>query len=681
MSGPSPFQLAAPMLRAAGYPVIPLAAGSKRPAIAEWSEFCARLPDDAKHAQWMNWRAGNIGVCLGQAGGIMALDFDDDADGLHGKIAALVPESPVAKRGAKGWTAFYRFTGERSHGYSAGGVRVLDVLSTGKQTVLPPSIHPDGGEYRWLTPLTLADVTPDELPAIPPEAMAAVIRLFRPEPSRPPARFRADAYKETGRQEIVDALAFIPADDYDVWIRVGMAIKQGLGEAGFSLWDGWSGQSAKYVPAEMQRRWRSFHRSDVTIASLFYLAMDHGYVHARVNQPDAPEVTILPGGNLTPGKPTARREPRADPAGGADWLRPTGLVGRIAAWIDATAIYPLPELSVAAAITCAGAAMAHKVRSPTDLRTNFYALGLAASGAGKDHARNCIRSLLNQADLGALDTGEPASSAGLFTSLHDRGGRALILWDEFGRVLKQIGGRNASSHQADILTLLMKLFSGARGPYLGQQYANHDGKMTHKVIEQPCLSVYGTTVPENFFAAITHGDSVDGFLARFLVFESDRYALEAGPGGDLNDPPELLVAELRRWKDAPSNYDPRGNVDGVLRVCPMTVSYSTDSCAMIKSYAEAMRRRAFEESQARTGMSSIYARCAEHAVKLALAAHEGDDIGAEAMAWGIATADHSARGLIAAVKANVAENETERAGKRILAIVGGGGGEWVSRPW
>jgi hypothetical protein len=323
--------------------------------------------------------------------------------------------------------------------------------------------------------------------------------------------------------------------------------------------------------------------------------------------------------------------------------------------------------------------MAHKVQSPTRLRTNFYTLGLAPSGAGKDHAKDCITSLLCRSGLDNLIGGTPASGAGLLTALREGGGRCLIVWDEFGRVLKNLTHKNAGSHQRDVLTYLIELFSSAKSLYAGVQYANHDGKMKRAPIDQPCLSVYAVTVPERFFQCLTSDDAIDGFLARWLVVESKDYTLKpARPQGDVNDPPEPLLEALRRWREAPSNYDPRGNVDGVLAIRPMTVSYCEEAEELISAYAEAMRARAAEESANRTGLSAIYARCAEHAIKLALAAHEGDSISVDAMRWGIAMADHCARFMVEAVKANVASSEYEKTQKHILKAISDRGDEWVS---
>ncbi len=39
------------------------------------------------------------------------------------------------------------------------------------------------------------------------------------------------------RVRVRAALGCIPADDRALWVRIGMAIKAGLGEDGFELWE------------------------------------------------------------------------------------------------------------------------------------------------------------------------------------------------------------------------------------------------------------------------------------------------------------------------------------------------------------------------------------------------------------------------------------------------------------
>jgi len=677
----APFAAAAPALWANGYSAIPLYHRSKKPhfqAGSNWAQvYCNRLATEAERDTWLAYPDANVGICLGPASGIMALDFDNDVNGMQARIIDMIPDSPVKKRGAKGFTAMYRFSGEASKGLSVDGVRVLDVLASGKQTVLPPSLHPDNGRpYEWITPATLEDTPPEALPTIPADVYREVLALFAPKYITPAWQQRPipTPARGEGDDELWSALAFIPPDDYDMWIQVGMALKQEMGQRGFTLWDRWSARSGKYDSRVMPGKWASFNRADITVGTVYHLAKVHGYVSPPPEEPRPRAVFVLPGDEL----PAVRPPQPAATAISPEILNAPGLVGRTMRWILETSIYPIPLLALAASIGAVGVAMGHKVQSPTRLRTNFYTLGIAASGAGKDHARKAVASLFATANMRPYIAGSPASGAGLLTGLRENSGKAIIFWDEIGRVLSNLNSRQAGTHQRDISNYIMEIFSTADSEYAGVQYANHDGKMKRTPIDQPCLCIYGTTVPERFYQGLSGEDALDGFLARFLIFESLEYQLHPRKNvEDISLPPDALVAEYAAWRDAPSNHSPMGNMDGVLRIAPRVVPYTPEAEDLISAYMEAMRLKAYEESVARTGLSPMYARAAEHAIKLALVAHEGDAIGEEAMRWGIAVAGDCVNRMVEAIRQNVSSNEYEKTQKRVLKVIVERGGEWI----
>ena len=87
--------------------------------------------------------------------------------------------------------------------------------------------------------------------------------------------------------EARSALRFIPAEEYDDWIRVGFILKRCFGDAGFALWDEWSKASAKY-PGEDECResWDSFEPDGTLgIGTLFHMAQQNGW-----NGPSDPEI-------------------------------------------------------------------------------------------------------------------------------------------------------------------------------------------------------------------------------------------------------------------------------------------------------------------------------------------------------------------------------------------------------
>ena len=75
-----------------------------------------------------------------------------------------------------------------------------------------------------------------------------------------------------------DALRAIPADGYDVYREIGMALQDAFGDAGFDLYLEWGKRSIKFDDKEIRAKWRSFTPGGgITIATLFAHARDHGW--------------------------------------------------------------------------------------------------------------------------------------------------------------------------------------------------------------------------------------------------------------------------------------------------------------------------------------------------------------------------------------------------------------------
>ena len=81
----------------------------------------------------------------------------------------------------------------------------------------------------------------------------------------------------TSVDDIDSALRYIPSDDRDIWVRVGMAIKSELGDCGYSIWDYWSQSAPSYQERTAKLVWRSFKSGCTRIGTLFHIAKEHGY--------------------------------------------------------------------------------------------------------------------------------------------------------------------------------------------------------------------------------------------------------------------------------------------------------------------------------------------------------------------------------------------------------------------
>jgi len=147
-----------------GLPLIQLHPSDKKPIQAGWSRYCVTLPLDSDVESWdraLSNASYNFGLALGPSSGIMALDIDTD----HPGTLAVCPLSPVRKRGLVGETRFFKYNPAYDTRRDLRTVFGIEILSTGTQTVLPPSLHPKSGKrYEWLTPDTFPEFKASDLP-------------------------------------------------------------------------------------------------------------------------------------------------------------------------------------------------------------------------------------------------------------------------------------------------------------------------------------------------------------------------------------------------------------------------------------------------------------------------------------------------------------------------------------
>ena len=97
------------------------------------------------------------------------------------------------------------------------------------------------------------------------------------KPAEPPQRGLASGSRDDFiTMNAPDMLAMIPADDYGIWVDVGMALKAAGADP--SLWDGWSQTSVKYPGhTAIIQKWNSFNGSGKGPGTLVHLAQTYGW--------------------------------------------------------------------------------------------------------------------------------------------------------------------------------------------------------------------------------------------------------------------------------------------------------------------------------------------------------------------------------------------------------------------
>lgn len=257
---------------------------AKNPVDARWSELPNRSESDLRRS----YRTGlNIGIRLGQPsqiGGdfLHLVDLDiRDASKAGEAWAALLALWPAAKgfpsvvSGSGGESRHLYFRSPvamRKQKLARGDGWEIDLMGTGSQAVLPPSIHPKTGQpYRW-------ERVFNGNMRIDPESLA---RLEAARGQLASTTDLSDLFREPAdRAEVRRALALInDSDDRDQWLKIGMALHAEFAgsDEGFDLWSHWSRQSLKFDKRDQRQKWKSFRRSGVGIGTLFEIAKAYGW--------------------------------------------------------------------------------------------------------------------------------------------------------------------------------------------------------------------------------------------------------------------------------------------------------------------------------------------------------------------------------------------------------------------
>ena len=508
---------------AKGYSVIPLAAKQKGPKLPGWSTYCNILmkPEDA---QAFYGRNHNIGLALGEASGVCAVDIDTDDEEWLKKIEKILPRSPVQKKGARGYTAFFKYNGLPSKSVkSEDGLAGIDFLSSGKQTVLPPSIHPNGNEYYWITKDSLLTYPKGMLPELSETVLDQLLALFRPRTKKvEPTPMKA--YRDANIEIVEEALEYInPDHSYDTWIQVGLALQsQFPGKVGEDIFTQWSARGAKFDGvAECAKKYYSFRDPrEITISTLFYLARQNGYV----GRPDFSEEALKAKAKMGQSiiekwtRPTSELRTREELMDII--LQPVGFIAEVADWIKKVSQMKQDLFAVAAATSFVSLCYAHKLRGRTGVRTNNYIIAVGPSGSGKSLVCDNAQWLVSNAPMKLQSKlmGEMASSAGLIDELVARDGVAYAYLDEIGQFFRFTRQDNASQYTKAIGAVMTQLYSKADQSYTTQAYSSAAKRPT-RTIDQPCFIIFGQSVPNRLYGSLTTADFKDGFFNRFTLIE------------------------------------------------------------------------------------------------------------------------------------------------------------------
>lgn len=281
-----------------GFAITPLL-GNKAPYRNNWQHE-EPLSKEALIREINSGHSKGLGIRTGAvSGGIVAVDLDGSSATL--KILELsgncdLPRTVAFTSGRMGRCQYiYTVPEQYWGGIQTKKIKTLVVGDDGKpeqvelrwdgcQSVLPPSVHPMTGEYKWVE-----GCAPGECDiAIAP---LWLIELMLVEPTVAQTQTQTHLHRtiqifnHKNEQHwtnidwalsYLNALAPSRADDYDEWLAVGMALHS-VDDSLLPSWDAWSQQSSKYKSGVCDRKWKSFKRTGVSIGSMAHMAKSDGW--------------------------------------------------------------------------------------------------------------------------------------------------------------------------------------------------------------------------------------------------------------------------------------------------------------------------------------------------------------------------------------------------------------------
>lgn len=676
----------------AGRAVVPVPGGRKGPILSRWQKL--RISEACVTDYFTDVQ--NIGIILGEPSDGLT---DTDLDCVEARELAdqfLPPTSAVTGRKSSPRShRWYNSPGSVTRQFKdpKTGEMLVEIRSTGVQTLVGSSIHPESGEPYDMLEGEPAAVRPEELLACVQRLADEIVRRRYPDefpdglPRTPPPITRisrlGQSPAETDEDALRRAVAYLDAIPGAVSGQGGHSQTYAAATAmvhGFDLDPAvafnlmmnhynprcdppWSEHEMRHKindaatkPHNRERGWlRDKGTTDDSDVDLSGLSM-------RPTPPGAGPSVDEAAPKPQPGAAKHSSDPGPFPE---DLLDVPGFIGEVIAYNLRTATKPQPVLALAGAIALQAVLAGRKVRDERGNRTNIYCVGLAGSGAGKDHARKVNKNVLFMAGLDALDGCEDlASDAGLISAVEQEPA-ILFQMDEFGRFLRTIADPRKCPHLFNVVSALMKLYSSADTVFKGKAYANAS---MNKCIDQPCVSLHGTTVPQHFWAALTPESLADGFVARLSIFQG------AGSVRRQRTPAEAVPASIlttARWW---GNFSPGGNLQRE-HPQPVVVPATEEANAVFDELAETV------DAESRHGeiAAAVWARCEEKACRLALAYacsknRENPVIDGDAATWACRLSVYMTQLVMFKADDWVAENVFDSQQKRVLRIIRDAGG-------
>jgi|GEM_PF-5992002 len=493
---------------------VPLFPSKKNPMISDWQK--PELYNDSFSEKFPN---ANIGLLLQD---IIVVDIDTTDKSLQKEIYDQLPPVFVGKIGNKdkGINFFFKSSGEVSQTFKA-----VEILAVGKQTVLPPSIHPNGYEYIWINK-SLLEIDLDHLPLLP--------STFLPWCNQ---RFNKKEIKEVGRNNSLAAQATAA-------ITKGTDLSNVINE--LIIYDKEHHSPPLFEDKKEANMKGGVYSNAARFVSSIFISLSKSKVIIPSPVTTHCRIELLPEKVLA--EAPSYKKIKLLPLRGTAQLMFEHIYN--ASPIGRT------RFAYASALSCMGLALSNRVRYQ-NIHTNTYTLIIAPSGSGKNYPMKFPMKLFYQAGMKDLvRMGRPASDSAILKGLELSPSR-LDLIDEIGSLFSSIiNAREA--WQSAIQDTYAELFTASGEYFAGKVLATKSTPAGNCF--SPCVSILGAMTIKDFKNSFNENIMAKGFGGRCLFFADDEQKFGTKPNVDDESSeeeehkkkiiPVELIKEIKRYRPA-----------------------------------------------------------------------------------------------------------------------------------
>lgn len=435
----------------------------------------------------------------------------------------------------------------------------IEFFGTGKQVVLPPSIHPDTGKrYRWAEDYDLTDIPTMDIDVIK-AATGDDYELDDGEDKEP---------LDMTPEEVEDAIAELQdwADDHETWRNVGMAVKHQLGMDGWPIFDRWSSKGRGYNKGDNRLQYRAFkneRRKTITMRTIMQEvserahAIDYEAVMAELNAEEEIDESPAPIPRRELVEMLGGDEPSVTPKIGLirgvppHLLTIPGALGMAVDHYNAMSKQHQPQFAVQTALALGSVVLGRYWTTTMDNFSSIYLVILGETGSGKEFTRSFLRKVLGGVRASCLVGPSNFSSEAAVTAELMSNPRNVTVIDEFGRVLGS-AKKSGNTNSLDSQTALMSIWGQLDDEFRPKRYSAN-GKSDKQVVAEknvriirPAMTLVGMSTPETFYDALSQESVADGFMNRLLIVNT-RMPLQLMRQVGWKEPPKALNKWIKRY--------------------------------------------------------------------------------------------------------------------------------------